>query len=190
MAPQLSHSVSPPLAAAQAHVQHQNNHQMPPAETTKAGKKKSRNSAAVTAVNEALEPSQLSFFLNGEGARGSPDIAGSSSTPVVPLSSELEQMRISPQQQQSGGLIPISPEKGITPDMKMSMIMALLDISTPASAPDGASENATNNPDKQGMVYQRGSATQDPFLSTRLYGTDGVVFEATQTGYVATITLY
>ncbi|KAF9366590.1 hypothetical protein BGX34_000610 [Mortierella sp. NVP85] len=188
IAPQLSHSVPPPPAAAQAPVHHQNHHHQMP-ETTKAGKKKSRNSAAVTAVNEALEPSQLSYFLNGEGARGSHDIAGSSSMPVLP-SSELEQMRISPQQQQSGGLIPISPEKGITPDMKMSMIMALLDISTPASAPDGTSENATNNPDKQGMVYQRGSATQDPFLSTRLYGTDGVVFEATQTGYVATITLY
>lgn len=100
----------------------------------------------------------------------------------VPLNAEHEQSRISPQHQQSGGLIPISLENGITPDMKMSTIMALLDI--PIQAPD---EYAAK---KQGMIYQRGSSLHDPFVSTRLYGTDGVMFETMMTEYVATITLY
>jgi hypothetical protein len=98
-----------------------------------------------------------------------------------------------------GGLTAVSPDKGITPDMKIQMVMALLDpsVSLTSAAGAGAGSGAGSGagaaagvPNKQGLILNRGSSTQNPFKYTTLYGTDGVVFETMFNGHVATVFLY
>lgn len=78
----------------------------------------------------------------------------------------------------------VSPEKGITPEMKILTIMALLDPSS-----NNISSTA-GTPNKPAVILNRGSSTQNPFGPTTLNGTDGVVFEATRNGHVVTVILY
>ncbi|KAG0239058.1 hypothetical protein BGX31_003076 [Mortierella sp. GBA43] len=160
-----------PLLGAQVPIQQQSQFvdlQENLAETTsKAGKKRNKNSAAQSEA-AAMDSGHL-FASNVESVQGSPETA---------------------QQQQSGGLIPVSLEKGITPDTKTPMIISLLDLSPPDVFSDGNPENVTMNIKNIGLNYYRGTGSQDPYNPTKLFGTDGVVFEATDTGYVATVTLY
>lgn len=78
----------------------------------------------------------------------------------------------------------VSPEKGITPEMKILTIMALLDPSS-----NNISSTA-GTPNKPAVILNRGSSTQNPFGPTTLNGTDGVVFEATRNGHIVTVILY
>ncbi|KAI1310224.1 hypothetical protein EDD11_003870 [Mortierella claussenii] len=152
-------------------------------EGTKTGKKKSKTSLSTAAGgNDLLDPSHASYSSTVESSHGSPELLGTSNG-----DHDLHQQ---PQQHQQtavamGGLAAISPEKGITPDMRISTIMALLD-------PSGSTGGTTTPgvPSKQGLILNRGSSTQNPFKHTTLSGTDGVVFEAMLNGHVATVILY
>ncbi|KAF9976428.1 hypothetical protein BGZ73_008630 [Actinomortierella ambigua] len=92
----------------------------------------------------------------------------------------------------------VIPEKGITPDMKISMIMTLLEPTSFASGGDaseqqhqqqqpGSSSGVANKPS---VILNRGSITQNPFGPTMLNGCDGAVFESMKNGQVATVILY
>ncbi|KAG0366627.1 hypothetical protein BGZ54_005106, partial [Gamsiella multidivaricata] len=165
----------------------------PVTETMKTGRKKNRNSAAA-AIQEGSENNQPSFY-SSDSARGSPDLLGTSPNPSSDqefVGSQHQQQQQQQQQVQAsptnynamlGGLTAVSPEKGITPDMKIQMIMALLD-------PTGSLASGAGVPNKQGLILNRGSSTQNPFKYTTLYGTDGVVFETMFNGHVATVFLY
>ncbi|KAF9958348.1 hypothetical protein BGZ72_000489 [Mortierella alpina] len=165
----------------------------------KSNKKKAKAAAAATvaaAVAEAMEPSPASYS-SGDSARGSPDLLGSSPVPTTagephPRGDSGAQSSYQRQHQQpqmaAGGLIPVAPEKGITPEMKISMIMALLD---PAGSMSGhTSAGAGGVPNKPAVILNRGSSTQNPFGPTTLNGTDGVVFEAMRNGHIVTVILY
>lgn len=102
--------------------------------------------------------------------------------------------------QGTSGLTSVLPERGITPDMKISMMMALLEPHSHSNS--GASTLVANGATsaaasvlsgtaiKPGVVLNRGSSTQNPFGPTTLSGTDGVVFEAMKNGHVVTVILY
>ncbi|KAG0255276.1 hypothetical protein DFQ27_006334, partial [Actinomortierella ambigua] len=90
----------------------------------------------------------------------------------------------------------VVPEKGITPDMKISMIMTLLEPTSFSSGGDatqqqqqqaGSSSGVANKPS---VILNRGSITQNPFGPTMLNGCDGAVFESMKNGQVATVILY
>jgi hypothetical protein len=166
----------------------------------KANKKKSRSSGGVASSADAMEPIPSSYS-SGEGnnSRGSPDLLGSSPIPSTStgdaIAQEMAGLNIhQPQHQQqqsssfgaspTGGMMTaVAPEKGITPDMKILTIMALLDPSSNISS-------AAGTPNKPAVILNRGSSTQNPFGPTTLNGTDGVVFEATRNGHVVTVILY
>ncbi|KAF8933931.1 hypothetical protein BGZ58_006039, partial [Dissophora ornata] len=174
-------------------------------ETTSAvrgGGKKKRGSAAAAAALAASD--DTSSCSSGDSARASPDLLGTSPVPVVPEStlvnhennghhhnhSNSQQLHpssaASSNTNSSGsGMTAVSPERGITPDMKIHMIMALLDPSA-----GGSGSTAAGVPNKQGLLLNRGSSSQNPFKHTTLWGTDGVVFEAMLNGHVATVILY
>ncbi|KAK3845935.1 MAG: hypothetical protein J3R72DRAFT_434890 [Linnemannia gamsii] len=163
----------------------------------------SPSSGVVVSSADAMEPTPSSYS-SGEGgnSRGSPDLLGSSPVPSTSsadaIAQEMAGLNIShqqhhqqQQQQQHLGASPtggmmtaVAPEKGITPDMKIPMIMALLD---PAS---NTLSSTGGTPNKPAVILNRGSSTQNPFGPTTLNGTDGVVFEATRNGHVVTVILY
>ncbi|KAF9088416.1 hypothetical protein BGX23_007379 [Mortierella sp. AD031] len=166
----------------------------------KVNKKKSRasgNASVVASSAEAMEPIPSSYS-SGESSRGSPDLLGSSPVPssgdavVQDLAGlHIHQQHQQQQQQQqqlgassTGGMMTaIALEKGITPEMKIPTIMALLD-------PASTISSAAGTPNKPAVILNRGSSTQNPFGPTTLNGTDGVVFEATRNGHVVTVILY
>ncbi|KAF9439025.1 hypothetical protein BGZ76_001477 [Entomortierella beljakovae] len=145
-------------------------------DTMKSNKKKNRVSGGSTA-NDSMDLNSPSGSPNG-----SPDLLGSS--PVPTSNHELSNSQQAPRSSTGTGLTAVSPEKGITPDMKISMIMTLLDVSSSPGV------GGAGVPNKQGLIFNRGSKTQDPFKSTTLNGTDGVVFEAMHNGHIATVILY
>ncbi|KAG0223673.1 hypothetical protein BGW41_005433, partial [Actinomortierella wolfii] len=89
----------------------------------------------------------------------------------------------------------VIPEKGITPDMKISMIMTLLEP-TNFSSGGGTSQQAQQTTpsggvaNKPSVILNRGSITQNPFGPTMLNGCDGAIFESMKNGQVATVILY
>ncbi|KAF9915699.1 hypothetical protein BX616_005579 [Lobosporangium transversale] len=143
-------------------------------EAMKTTRKKSRGSS--TSVTDSLDPVRASYSST-DSPHGSPDNFGSDQDMAN---------NNNMQRQLGGGLTAVSPEKGIFPDMKISTIMALLD----PSGAVGGSPSSAGIPNKQGLILNRGSSTQNPFKHTTLYGTDGAVFEAMLNGHVATVTLY
>ncbi|KAF9292150.1 hypothetical protein BGZ68_010406 [Mortierella alpina] len=196
IAPQTSPSPSPTHqqfinTAAPSSQQPASQSQAPQGEGhNKSTKKKVKAAAAATvaaAVADAMDPSPASYS-SGDSARGSPDLLGSS--PVPTTAGEQPHQRQQPQQPHlsAGGLIPVAPEKGITPEMRISMIMALLDPS--GSMSGHSSAGAAGVPNKPAVILNRGSSTQNPFGPTTLNGTDGVVFEAMRNGHVVTVILY
>ncbi|KAF9965781.1 hypothetical protein BGZ70_004127 [Mortierella alpina] len=162
----------------------------------KSTKKKVKAAAAASvaaAVAEAMEPSPASYS-SGDSPRGSPDLLGSSPVPTTTdpgAQASYQRQQPQPQQPQlsGGGLIPVTPEKGITPEMRISMIMALLDPSGSMTGHAGGG-GAGGVPNKPAVILNRGSSTQNPFGPTTLNGTDGVVFEAMRNGHVVTVILY
>ncbi|KAF9200509.1 hypothetical protein BGZ49_009277 [Haplosporangium sp. Z 27] len=175
IAPQGSESPSPILGSSQA--------QSFSGESTKPGKKKNKGTNALTATNDVMD-SNASVYSLGDSPSRSPDLLGSS--PVPALNQEQHSTRSSAVVTPTGGLTAISPEKGITPDMKISMIMTLLESPSSASSTSGGA----GIPNKNGLIFNRGSKTQDPFKSTTLNGADGVVFESMHNGHIATVILY
>ncbi|KAF8984635.1 hypothetical protein BGZ46_007451 [Entomortierella lignicola] len=175
IAPQGSESPSPILSSSQA--------QSFSGESTKSGKKKNKGTNALTATNDVMD-SNASVYSLGDSPSRSPDLLGSSPVPV--LNQEQHSTRSSAVVTPTGGLTAISPEKGITPDMKISMIMTLLESPSSASSTSGGA----GIPNKNGLIFNRGSKTQDPFKSTTLNGADGVVFESMHNGHIATVILY
>ncbi|KAH7047937.1 hypothetical protein BKA57DRAFT_463745 [Linnemannia elongata] len=167
----------------------------------KVNKKKSR-AGGVASSADAMEPipSSYSSGEGGNNSRGSPDLLGSSPVPSTSAADAVAQEMASlnmnqnqhhQQQSSSFGLSPtggmmtaVSPEKGITPEMKILTIMALLDPSS-----NNISSTA-GTPNKPAVILNRGSSTQNPFGPTTLNGTDGVVFEATRNGHIVTVILY
>ncbi|KAF9113623.1 Cullin-3 [Mortierella sp. AM989] len=177
IAPQRSHSPSPTSNSPQP--------QGSSGETAKSGKKKKW--AASSVANDVMDPNP-SVYSSGDSPHGSPDMLGSS--PVPTLNHDLSNLQQTPRSSAAatptGGLTAISPEKGIMPDMKISMVMTLLDVSSSATS---VGAGGAGIPNKQGLIFNRGSKTQDPFKSTTLNGTDGVVFEAMHNGHIATFHL-
>ncbi|KAF9298270.1 hypothetical protein BGZ88_007304 [Linnemannia elongata] len=167
----------------------------------KVNKKKSR-AGGVASSADAMEPipSSYSSGEGGNNSRGSPDLLGSSPVPSTSAADAVAQEMASlnmnqnqhhQQQSSSFGVSPtggmmtaVSPEKGITPEMKILTIMALLDPSS-----NNISSTA-GTPNKPAVILNRGSSTQNPFGPTTLNGTDGVVFEATRNGHIVTVILY
>ncbi|KAF9135740.1 hypothetical protein BGW39_000610 [Mortierella sp. 14UC] len=169
----------------------------------------SSSSGVVVSSADAMEPIPSSYS-SGEGgnSRGSPDLLGFSPIPsnssgdaAATVAQGMAGLNINqPQHQQhqhqqhqqqhlsaspTGGMMTaVAPEKGITPDMKIPMIMALLD---PGS---NTLSSTSGTPVKPAVILNRGSSTQNPFGPTTLNGTDGVVFEATRNGHVVTVILY
>ncbi|KAG0099022.1 hypothetical protein BGZ93_009524 [Podila epicladia] len=176
----------------------------------KAGRKKNRGSAGPGLLDEA-SPSAQSMASSISGAFGaSPDMLGLS--PVYganhtgydgPAATHHNNHQ---QQLGTSGLISVVPERGITPDMKISMMMALLEphlhagsgasslvgngATSAAAAAAAAAALSGGTANKPGVVLNRGSSTQNPFGPTTLNGTDGVVFEAMKNGHVVTVILY
>ncbi|KAF9906021.1 hypothetical protein EC991_001103 [Linnemannia zychae] len=171
------------------------------------GSNGSSSSGAVASSADAMEPIPSSYSSgDGGNSRGSPDLLGSSPIPstsgdaTAAVIQEISGLNINhPQHQQhhqqqqqhhlgaspTGGMMTaVAPEKGITPDMKISVIMALLD---PGSS---TLSSAAGTPIKPAVILNRGSSSQNPFGPTTLNGTDGVVFEATRNGHVVTVILY
>ncbi|KAF9385582.1 hypothetical protein CPB97_004679 [Podila verticillata] len=160
----------------------------------KAGKKKSRGSPSGTGLDPDASPSLSTSSSSGGAFGASPDLVGPSPIGGVnhPISGYDHH-----HQQSTSGLTSVLPERGITPEMKISMIMTLLDPShSPhsgastlvANGASAASGSGTAN--KPAVVLNRGSSTQNPFGPTTLKGMDGVVFEAMKNGHVATVILY
>ncbi|KAF9390784.1 hypothetical protein CPC16_004807 [Podila verticillata] len=160
----------------------------------KVGKKKNRGSPSSAGLDPDASPS-LSTSSGSGGAFGvSPDLVGTS--PIGGMNypnSGYDHHH----QQSTSGLTSVLPERGITPDMKISMIMTLLEPShSPhsgastlvANGASAASGSGTAN--KPAVVLNRGSSTQNPFGPTTLKGMDGVVFEAMKNGHVVTVILY
>ncbi|KFH71669.1 hypothetical protein MVEG_01965 [Podila verticillata NRRL 6337] len=160
----------------------------------KVGKKKNRGSPSSAGLDPDASPS-LSTSSGSGGAFGvSPDLVGTS--PIGGMNypnSGYDHHH----QQSTSGLMSVLPERGITPDMKISMIMTLLEPShSPhsgastlvANGASAASGSGTAN--KPAVVLNRGSSTQNPFGPTTLKGMDGVVFEAMKNGHVVTVILY
>ncbi|KAI9233403.1 MAG: hypothetical protein BYD32DRAFT_465385 [Podila humilis] len=158
------------------------------------GKKKNRGSPSSAGLDPDASPS-LSTSSGSGGAFGvSPDLVGTS--PIGGMNypnSGYDHHH----QQSTSGLTSVLPERGITPDMKISMIMTLLEPShSPhsgastlvANGASAASGSGTAN--KPAVVLNRGSSTQNPFGPTTLKGMDGVVFEAMKNGHVVTVILY
>ncbi|KAG0306999.1 hypothetical protein BGZ98_001307 [Dissophora globulifera] len=152
--------------------------------TSKQSRKKRLSHTAGAAIEASeLHPSTASNS-SGDSPRGSsPELLGSSPGQMPMEHGHSYQQTAATG---SGGLMSVSPEKGITPDMKIPMVMALLDPS--GSGPSAGS--AAGVPNKQGLLLNRGSSSQNPFRHTTLWGTDGVVFEAMQNGHVSTVVLY
>ncbi|KAF9178539.1 hypothetical protein BGZ51_007689 [Haplosporangium sp. Z 767] len=156
------------------------------------GQKKKPKPASTNANGNTMYTTEScpSSYSSGAGSRGSPDLLDSSPIPSVTVGEGGQDLpthrrQQSPTPSSTSGLTAVAPEKGITPDMKLPMIMALLD-------PSGMSTGATvaGVPNKQPVVLNRGSRTQNPFGPTELHGADGVVFEAMKNGHVATVILY
>ncbi|KAF9402556.1 hypothetical protein BGX21_009629 [Mortierella sp. AD011] len=156
-------------------------------EPTKSGKKKNKGVSSATAANDVMDPNP-SAYSSGESPSWSPNLLGSS--PVPSLNYELNNLQQTPRSSAAatptGGLTAISPETGITPDMTISMVMTFLE-SNSASSTD---TSGAGIPNKKPVNFIRGSKTQNPFNSTFLYGTDGVVFEAMHNRHIATVILY
>ncbi|KAF9920566.1 hypothetical protein FBU30_009573 [Linnemannia zychae] len=168
----------------------------------KASKKKSRaanasSSGMVFSLGEATDPISSSYSSGDGNSRGSPDLLGSSPVPSTSSGNAITQdmagLNISHQHHQisSQGASPtgammaaVAPEHGITPDMKILTIMALLDPT------NNTFSSAAGTPNKPAVILNRGSSTQNPFGPTTLNGTDGIVFEATRHGHVVTVILY
>jgi len=159
--------------------------------STKKKAKAATTATVASAVAEAMEPSPASYS-SGDSPRGSPDLLGSSPVPTTTDSVAQAYYQRQQQQQQpqlsGGGLIPVTPEKGITPEMRISMIMALLDPSGSMTGHAGGGVGGV--PNKPAVILNRGSSTQNPFGPTTLNGTEGVVFEAMRNGHVVTVILY
>ncbi|KAG0053071.1 hypothetical protein BGZ83_001714 [Gryganskiella cystojenkinii] len=172
-----------------------------PVEIKGTGKKKGKSSTSGSAPNHlsapAMEPSPSShsFSSGGDGssARGSPDLLGSS---PIDLQHQQQQQSQQQSQQQQYQTTASSGERGITPDMKITTIMNLLEPSSNASHNNSSSSLGSGSGSggggntKPAVVLNRGSSTQNPFGPTTLNGTDGVVFEAMKNGYVVTVVLY
>ncbi|KAF9027674.1 hypothetical protein BGZ52_002640 [Haplosporangium bisporale] len=169
-------------------------HQQQQQHEGKVGKKKNRGSPSSAGLDPDASPS-LSTSSGSGGAFGvSPDLVGTS--PIGGMNypnSGYDHHH----QQSTSGLTSVLPERGITPDMKISMIMILLELShSPhsgastlvANGASAASGSGTAN--KPAVVLNRGSSTQNPFGPTTLKGMDGVVFEAMKNGHVVTVILY
>ncbi|KAF9214260.1 hypothetical protein BGZ59_004020 [Podila verticillata] len=169
-------------------------HQQQQQHEGKVGKKKNRGSPSSAGLDPDASPS-LSTSSGSGGAFGvSPDLVGTS--PIGGMNypnSGYDHHH----QQSTSGLTSVLPERGITPDMKISMIMTLLEPShSPhsgastlvANGASAASGSGTAN--KPAVVLNRGSSTQNPFGPTTLKGMDGVVFEAMKNGHVVTVILY
>ncbi|KAF9426796.1 hypothetical protein BGZ94_005997 [Podila epigama] len=176
----------------------------------KTGKKKSKGGARPGDASDASPPlnsSSSSPTPGGQFETATPERTGVSPSPsdgVEALSgfdnatSQHRQQQQQQQQQQhqsTSGLTSVLPERGITPDMKISMIMALLEppsTSTHSSTLTAATatSNAGGTAVKPAVILNRGSSTQNPFGPTTLNGADGVVFEAMKNGHVATVILY
>ncbi|KAF9348818.1 hypothetical protein BGX26_012802 [Mortierella sp. AD094] len=175
IAPQRPHSPSPTSGSPQP--------QGFSGESTKSGKKKNKGAA-----NDVMDPNP-SAYSSGESPNWSPNLLGSS--PVPTLNYEPNNLQQTPRSSAvatpTGGLTAISPETGITPDMTISMVMTLLEASNSASSTDAGGAGI---PNKKPVNFIRGSKTQNPFNSTFLHGTDGVVFEAMHNRHIATVILY
>ncbi|GJJ75722.1 hypothetical protein EMPS_08080 [Entomortierella parvispora] len=160
-----------------------------------------------------METSSSSHSISSGGgengsARGSPDIWGSSPIDLQQQPPQ-HQQSVPPMQQQHlhpqsnstvYSALSSSSERGITPDMKISTIMQILESpsshnnsssslgsasgggGTPASTPAGTPKPA--------VILNRGSSTQNPFGPTTLNGADGIVLEAMKNGHVVTVILY
>ncbi|KAG0037031.1 hypothetical protein BGZ82_003279 [Podila clonocystis] len=167
----------------------------------KTGKKKNRSSAGPGLLDEA-SPSAQSMASSGSGGAfgASPDLLGPS---PISGANHSGYDGTATHHQSTSGLTSVQPERGITPDMRISMMMALLEphsyspgsgsgsstlVANGATSAAAAASGGTAN--KPAVVLNRGSSTQNPFGPTTLSGTDGVVFEAMKNGHVVTVILY
>lgn len=191
-----------------------------PMDIKATGKKKnSKVAASATAAGSGsgstptlvtpMEPSASSHSVSSGGgesgsARGSPDLLGSSpidlqqQPPQHQQPAQLSQQHhLHPQSNTTGfSALSSSGERGITPDMKISTIMQILESpgshnnSTSSLGSVGGGGGATAGTPKPAVVLNRGSSTQNPFGPTTLNGADGIVLEAMKNGHVVIVVLY